>query len=122
MTPQEENVPRCVCGKDNCGINFGECHCGCGGKTTLAKQTERKLRRIKNLPIEYINRHARRKKRGASRYGVIDGEPVVFMAMSNGVDVIVDRDKEGEVAGAWCPPAIIRKRRMLHREEMTKLF
>lgn len=38
-------------------IEKGFCHCGCGGKTTIAEKTHRKRKRVKGEPIRYINGH-----------------------------------------------------------------
>lgn len=32
----------CVCGKEDCGIDFGYCHCGCNQKTKINKQSSNK--------------------------------------------------------------------------------
>ncbi len=42
MTPQEPTVALsnlCVCKNPDCKIPYGYCHCGCGEKTNVAKQT-----------------------------------------------------------------------------------
>lgn len=36
---------------------FGECQCGCGQLTPLAKQTDRKIGNIANMPLRFINGH-----------------------------------------------------------------
>lgn len=38
-------------------IPYGFCHCGCGQKTTIAKQTERKRGSIRGEPIRYVFGH-----------------------------------------------------------------
>ena len=48
----------CVCGLLDCGIPFGECHCGCGGKTNIAVSTDREAGRFIGLPFKFIRGHS----------------------------------------------------------------
>lgn len=41
---------------------YGYCHCGCGRKTNLAPQTERRFGHIKGEPMRFIRGHATRKR------------------------------------------------------------
>ena len=41
---------------------FGYCHCCCGGKTPLAKTTNRKEGRIKGQPLRFLPGHQNRKR------------------------------------------------------------
>lgn len=45
-------------------IPLGYCACGCGGKTTLAKQTDSKRHKIKGQPTKYIMGHQSKKMCG----------------------------------------------------------
>ena len=38
-------------------IKYGYCHCGCGGKTNIPHETNRKLNRIKGQPMKYLHGH-----------------------------------------------------------------
>lgn len=49
---------QCICGKINCEIPFGLCHCGCGGKTLISRNSDRKLNYVIGMPRRYINHHA----------------------------------------------------------------
>lgn len=42
---------------DNMEIPYGYCHCGCGQKTSIAKQSNTKRGHIKNLAIKFIKGH-----------------------------------------------------------------
>lgn len=39
----------------------GNCHCGCGGKTKIAKSSDHKNGRVKGKPLRYLPGHHRRK-------------------------------------------------------------
>ena len=60
MTPQEESVPSlqlCVCGKSQCLIPFGFCHCGCGRITTILGENDKSTGATKGVPRKYIQGH-----------------------------------------------------------------
>ena len=40
------------------GIMYGYCHCGCGQKTNIALQTDRRRGHIKGEPMRFIHGHA----------------------------------------------------------------
>lgn len=42
------------------GIEYGYCHCGCGQKTKIAKQTDNRCGHIRGEPIKYIHGHQSR--------------------------------------------------------------
>lgn len=60
MTPFQQDKP-CICRSQNCQIPFGLCHCGCGQKTRLAKQSNTALKRVKGEPLKYCPNHQRTK-------------------------------------------------------------
>ena len=62
MTPHETSVA-CICGKENCQIPFGLCHCGCGQQTLLASQNNKGRHWIAGKPMRFVNYH------GARRHG-----------------------------------------------------
>lgn len=47
----------CTCGKEDCSIPYGYCHCGCESITNISKKTGRKF---KNKPNAYIRGHWKR--------------------------------------------------------------
>jgi len=49
----------CICGDNECATPYGKCHCGCGGNTSLAPQSDRKQKMIFGQPRMYIQGHAR---------------------------------------------------------------
>ena len=62
---QPTSIPdgMCVCGKENCEIPFGDCHCGCGEKTTVitdSRYSGPAAGRYLGMPIAFISGHSRR--------------------------------------------------------------
>jgi len=43
-------------------IEFGKCHCGCGGYTTIPKNNHSKFSYIKGMPVRFISGHQARGK------------------------------------------------------------
>ena len=101
MTPLRRILPpdpsACLCGKSDCDIPFGYCHCGCGERTKLARQRIRNL--YAGFPLLYINGH------NAIKRPVIECEPPFFLngsacrwlQASKGYFAIVDADKYEEL-------------------------
>jgi hypothetical protein len=69
MTPRKINIALvgCICGKTDCGIPYGLCHCGCGGRTKLATCNRAARGWIKGQPHRFIKFHNR------AQWGEIDG-------------------------------------------------
>jgi len=44
-------------------IPYGYCHCGCGQKTSLYKNTEKIKNKLKGTPLKFILGHARKNKK-----------------------------------------------------------
>jgi hypothetical protein len=61
----------------------GFCHCGCGGKTKLAQQTNKKFGWVKGEPVRYIMGHQNIGKRSHHWKGgkKVDGDGYVFIYM-----------------------------------------
>jgi hypothetical protein len=58
MPPRNTLPPNtCVCGKLNCPIPFGRCHCGCGRETALAKINRYDRGIHQGMPVKYIHGH-----------------------------------------------------------------
>jgi hypothetical protein len=57
----------CICGNPDCKIPYGLCHCECGGKTELARDTDRPKLRIAGSPTRFIFGHGARKQRPSRR-------------------------------------------------------
>ena len=55
MITTSENI--CICKDLLCTIPYGECHCGCGEKTSIWKQNHTKLGGIKGKPHKYFGDH-----------------------------------------------------------------
>lgn len=50
-------TPGCTCGKTDCGIPWGYCHCLCGNKTTVPIYTNRSVNRYGGKPVAYLTGH-----------------------------------------------------------------
>lgn len=59
--PQENNT-LCVCGKKDCAIPFGKCHCECGEKTNIARCNSYTRNQIKSLPMLFVKSHTKNGK------------------------------------------------------------
>lgn len=57
MTPQEQPNTKCICGKPDCDIPYGLCHCGCLHKTPIAKMNRYKIGHLKGRPTPRIGGH-----------------------------------------------------------------
>lgn len=49
-----------MCNRAGCTISYGECHCGCGGKTHIARVNKTREGHVKGQPIRFINHHHKR--------------------------------------------------------------
>lgn len=91
VTPQESILSSCICGKDNCEIPFGFCHCGCGRQTIIAERSNTKSGTIKGVPQKYIFGH-HRKVYTVAEYAVpfkIDGVYCRLIPLTQGIYAIV---------------------------------
>jgi hypothetical protein len=59
MTPYEQSLAPCRCGKSLCGIPYGTCHCGCGEVTTVLAVSRADRGWVKGEPTLFIKSHAR---------------------------------------------------------------
>src|SRR5438128_1749886 len=48
-------VPGCT--DPDCAIEYGVCHCGCGGSTTPARQSDRRLNLVNGEPQRFVDGH-----------------------------------------------------------------
>ncbi len=106
MTPHQESLPFtvCVCGKLDCTIPRGQCHCGCGAITKLADQTYSRIGVRQGQPNQFIRGHSavnNQQERIPISYGEVEGEPVVFVPTTKGRTIILDRDAELIYSGPW---------------------
>ena len=65
-TPSKKSVAPCICGKPDCDIPYGYCHCRCGKKTKIAPYSRRARNWIAGQPQQYLKFHNR------TRWGIID--------------------------------------------------
>lgn len=65
MTPHIQTLTPngCICGKEECLIPYGLCHCGCGGKTEIRPFRYTPAGCIRDFPSIYIKFHNRRSYR-----------------------------------------------------------
>jgi hypothetical protein len=42
-------------------VEAGRCHCGCGGRTSIAKKTNRRFGHVRGEPVRYVTGHHTRK-------------------------------------------------------------
>jgi len=104
MTPLHRILPPdptlCVCGKRDCGIPFGYCHCRCRNKTPLARQRMPDRNLYAGFPLQYINGHNAKKPVGIPEYEppfLLDNEPCRWLPLSKGYFFIVDDDRYEEL-------------------------
>lgn len=59
MTPHQQSLPlyTCPCGKQECGVRYGLCHCGCGKQTIPAPYNDKRRGYVKGVPIKFIHGH-----------------------------------------------------------------
>lgn len=57
-TAPRKTIVGCVCGDKECRIPYGFCHCGCGGKTTIPKKSNRRTGDIGGVPKKWIRFHS----------------------------------------------------------------
>jgi hypothetical protein len=50
----------CICGKSDCQIPYGLCHCGCGRTVAIVRVTDRPKQRVAGTPSRFIQGHAAR--------------------------------------------------------------
>jgi hypothetical protein len=62
MTPSENIVPphQCYCGRDNCVVPYGYCHCLCSEETRISTITHKQHKWIEGQPILYVYGHSKR--------------------------------------------------------------
>lgn len=61
MTPHPDILPlfyTCICGNSDCKVPYGECHCGCGQKTSIAKSSNANRRAVKGCPRMFVHPHS----------------------------------------------------------------
>jgi hypothetical protein len=60
MTPNISlPLSKCICGKMECKITFGACHCGCGGTTRISSRNDKRSGERKGYPVRFVHGHHR---------------------------------------------------------------
>lgn len=107
MTPQQENTT-CVCGKADCGVPFGFCHCGCKNLTKICPHTDKRHGAIKGKPLIFITGHNARLRRVIpvienAKPFKIDGVYCRLIPLTQGQYAIVwESDYEWLMEWKWC--------------------
>lgn len=86
-------------------IPFGYCHCGCGGKTPISKQTYKKKKLIKGQPCWFIRSHGRRIRPliEVAKPFKIDGVYCRLIPLTQGQWAIIDAsDYDWLMQWKWC--------------------
>jgi hypothetical protein len=103
--PQDLIITPCICGKIDCSTPYGECHCGCGGKSPIAKVNIKRIGHVKGLPIKCIHGHGRGLQRVLMEDAApfkIDGVYCRLIPLTQGQYAIVDAsDYEWMMQWRW---------------------
>jgi hypothetical protein len=70
-------------------IPYGECHCGCGGKTKLAPYSDRSRGWIKGQPKDFIQFHFFRQRRPPSNNIVVEGVSCFTIPLTQNKEAII---------------------------------
>lgn len=102
MTPLAQNT-LCICGKADCSIPYGACHCGCGGKTKISYCTASKPGWVKGEPRLFIRFHRRRKSLEARFWDSVVKSPGCWLWKGyvwNGYGRLAEGGKDGPPVSA----------------------
>lgn len=112
MTPSNPIVAACICGKPDCPIRYGLCHCECEGATPIATITSRRAGNIKGQPQRYIMGHQLRHDRPCFDDAApfkIEGVYCKLIPLTKGQFAIVDEADYARLASrdwfAWWNPS-----------------
>lgn len=94
----------CICRNPSCVIPFGTCHCGCGEKCGIAKQSNSKIGRIIGMPNIYVRAsHAVAEKRPECRHEIVDGIACVWIPLTQGQWTLIQESDFSEHGRKnWC--------------------
>ena len=88
----------CPCGKPNCKIIYGLCHCGCGKPTPLYCYSDKRTGAKKGQPRIYITGHhlfgnqIGLMPRRAPEFEDYEGKPCVWISTATGEKHLIDAD------------------------------
>lgn len=57
MTAPTKNISLCICGRQDCLIPYGYCHCGCGSTVNISVKNHTKSGHIAGMPYRYCVGH-----------------------------------------------------------------
>lgn len=125
MPPRTVTLPPglCICLEPDCVILYGLCHCGCGGKTTIADRSSRKIGWVEGVPTRYIMGHANRQPRidftDAAPFK-INGVYCKLISLTKGMFAIIDASRYEDVSRLHWTAAKARDRYYAARKAPTK--
>ncbi len=79
-------------------IPYGHCHCGCGRRTTIARQSETRSGYVRGKPKRFCMGHGGKISRVNPPFGLLDGKKVAYIALTRGQVTIVDREDYKKLA------------------------
>jgi len=127
MTSTSPIVPPCSCGKPDCKIPFGLCHCGCGRKTSISTENRPRYGIKRGDPQRFIVGHHKylRIIREEEEPFEVDGVLCRHIPVSGGYKAIVDAaDYEWLMQWRWNSLAsknrTVYVQRNLPREDKTR--
>jgi hypothetical protein len=109
MTSPSQSVAPCFCGKTDCDIPYGLCHCRCGRATDMYSSDRSHNGQRKGTPRLFIHgHHGRIRPEMEDAYPFkIDGVYCRLMPLTQGFHAIVDAtDYFWLMAVKWCSPPI----------------
>lgn len=91
MTPLEASIT-CICGKKDCSVPYGLCHCGCGNETSISPQSDTKRGYRVGQPHIFIVMHQKRIRPiiEHAKPFKIDGVCCRLISLTRGLYAIVD--------------------------------
>lgn len=100
-------VRSCICGSSSCQIPFGTCHCGCGQKTSIAKQTNKSFGHRAGMPTLFLTGHSKKRIRLNSDtlgHFRVDGEYCRLISLGEGFFSVIDEAEYKRISThLWTP-------------------
>lgn len=100
----DQRHSQCVCLNPDCRIPYGLCHCGCGQKVGIAKQSVSRLGLFRGMPRRYASGHSGSCHRGPLRprtHMIFDEKEIIIIPMTRNYVVKIDAEDEWKVPGNW---------------------
>lgn len=95
----------CICRDPNCDVPLGYCHCGCGIRTAVARQSSTKRGHVNGMPKMWISGHSQAHKRidfNDAKPFKIDGVYCKLIGLTFGMYAVVcERDHKWLTRWRW---------------------